>query len=479
MGAGLAVDSSAPRSVGRYILCGEIAAGGMATVHYGRLVGPAGFSRAVAIKRLHPQLARNPEFVAMFLEEARVAAHIVHPNVVPTLDIVASDGELFLVMEYVRGMPLSRLLRKTVERGVPFTPRISASIVAGMLHGLHAAHEVKDDAGSPLHIVHRDVSPQNVLVDVEGVARVVDFGIARTAAGSPTTRDGLVKGKLGYVAPEVIRGERPTRRVDVFAAGVVLWEALAGARLFKADNDATIIAEVLRGHIPPVSELVEGVPRAVDDVIARAAAPNPRARFVTARAMAEALEAALPLASQDEVGGWVARVAGPELRRRSLRVAAIERATVAEVLTRTSEAGEWVAGAEPYLGRYPSRPVARERGDVAGVVTTLAASPRAHRTRRRAARAVAGVIGLSVGVVATVLLRASLGAGDPISSPAGAPPPGVSDAVLASKGAPALPAEAMMSMAVAPAGASASASSQPAPAPPASALPRARPAKAR
>src|SRR4051812_42015962 len=139
-----------PRSIGRYVLYGEIASGGMATVHYGRLVGPAGFSRAVAIKRLHPQLARDPEFVAMFIDEARLAARISHPNVVPTLDVVAVDAELFLVMEYVRGAPLSRLVRAARDRGGRMPAAIVASVAIGMLHGLHAAHEATDETGRRL-----------------------------------------------------------------------------------------------------------------------------------------------------------------------------------------------------------------------------------------------------------------------------------------------------------------------------------------
>src|ERR1035437_3672665 len=152
------------RVVGRYALYGEIASGGMATVHFGRLLGPVGFSRTVAIKRLHPQFAKDPEFVTMFLDEARLASRIRHPNVARTLDVVALEGELFLVMDYVEGEALSRLLRTCRARGTPVPPKVAAAIVCGVLHGLHAAHEAKSERGEPLGIVHRDVSPQNVLV---------------------------------------------------------------------------------------------------------------------------------------------------------------------------------------------------------------------------------------------------------------------------------------------------------------------------
>src|SRR5690349_8197951 len=167
------------RVVGRYALYGKLATGGMATVHFGRLLGPVGFSRTVAIKRLHPEFAKDPEFVAMFLDEARLAARIQHPNVVATLAVVAMAEELFLVMDYVRGESFSRVLRTARRKGLELPEGFIGSVVAGMLHGLHAAHEATDERGEPLQVVHRDVSPQNVLVGVDGVPRVLDFGVAK------------------------------------------------------------------------------------------------------------------------------------------------------------------------------------------------------------------------------------------------------------------------------------------------------------
>src|SRR5215471_9492239 len=164
-----------PRVIGRYALFGEIAAGGMATVHFGRLVGPVGFSRTVAIKRLHAQYAKDPDFVAMFLDEARLASRVQHPNV------VTMPSEVFLVMEYLQGESLSRLIRDARKAGELVPPGHAASIVAGMLHGLHAAHEAKSERREALNIVHRDVSPQNVLVGTDGAARVLDFGVAKAA----------------------------------------------------------------------------------------------------------------------------------------------------------------------------------------------------------------------------------------------------------------------------------------------------------
>src|SRR5437868_956560 len=182
-----------PRMVGRYAIFDEIASGGMATVYLGRLTGSGGFARTVAIKRLHPQFAKDPEFVTMFLDEARLAARIRHPNVVPTLDVVAASGELFHVMEYVQGESLSHLARglKTRSERVPL--RILLRIMNDVLQGLHAAHEARDERGVPLCIVHRDVTPQNVLVGVDGVARLLDFGVAKAAGRAHTTQDGQIK----------------------------------------------------------------------------------------------------------------------------------------------------------------------------------------------------------------------------------------------------------------------------------------------
>jgi serine/threonine protein kinase len=336
----LSPDAPGARTVGRYALSDEIARGGMATVHIGRVVGSAGFARTVAIKRLHPQYARDPDFVAMFVDEARLAARIHHPNVVSTLDVVALEGELFLVMEYIQGESFARLERLARDRGERVAEAIVASVLAGVLHGLHAAHEARGERGEPLGIVHRDVSPQNVMVGVDGVARVLDFGIAKAAGRIQTTRDGQIKGKLAYMPPEQLRGEA-ARTTDVYAAGVVLWEALAGRRLFDAESEGDLVTKVIQGCREPPSAWMEGVAPELDAITMRALNRDPKRRFPTARDMARALEDAVVPVATSKIGDWVAHLAAGTL---------LDRATRVESLEKRSARSEAVATEAPHTG---------------------------------------------------------------------------------------------------------------------------------
>ncbi|MBV9948543.1 MAG: serine/threonine protein kinase [Myxococcales bacterium] len=299
----------------------------MATVHFGRLQGAAGFARSVAVKRLHPQFAKDPDFVAMFVDEARLAARIAHPNVVPTLDVISEDGELLLVMEYVHGAALSRLVRLLADRGERVPAPIAAAILSGVLHGLHAAHEARSETGAPLDIVHRDVSPQNVLVGADGVARLLDFGVAKAAGRWQSTREGQLKGKTAYMAPEQISGGVVSRKTDVYAASVVLWETLTGKRLFRSDNEGNLLKLVLHGEVSPPSATAPGIPPHFDAVVLRGLDRDPDRRFATAREMAVAVEGLGPVAPPSEIGAWVERVAAEELRKRALRLEEIERGT--------------------------------------------------------------------------------------------------------------------------------------------------------
>ncbi len=368
-----AAETSVPRVLGRYLLHGEIASGGMATVHFGRLIGAAGFVRSVAIKRLHPQYAKDPDFVAMFLDEARLAARISHPNVVPTLDIVSQDDELFLIMDYVPGVSLSRLLRALTKRGERMPVRIAAAVVAGVLHGLHAAHEAKSETGERLDIVHRDVSPQNVLVGTDGIARVHDFGVAKAAGRVQSTREGQLKGKLAYMAPEQVTTGVVSQRTDIYAAGVVLWEVLTGRRLFAADNEAKVLALVLDGLVEPPSQLVAGLLEGFDRIVGRALDRDPTARYAKAREMAIEVADVAGVATPTEVAQWVEEVASDELRDRAQRI---------DEMARDASAGSSVPGLSvPRLvtaADAVTAPTAPDRRTQLGAAAEAPQAPAAH-----------------------------------------------------------------------------------------------------
>ncbi len=346
------------RIVGRYVLHDEIASGGMATVRFGRLLGPVGFSRTVAVKCLHPQFAKDPEFAAMFMDEARLAARVRHPNVVPILDVVALDDDLFLVMEFVQGESLSKLLRVIRQRKARVPLRVTASIISGMLEGLHAAHEARSEQGEPLNIVHRDVSPQNVIVGLDGVSRVLDFGVAKAAGRIQSTREGQLKGKLAYMAPEQLRAGQVDRRTDIYASAVVLWECLTGRRLFKADDEIGIFGMVLEGKIDPPSSLVPTLPKGYDEVAMRGLDRDPAKRWQTAQEMAIALEKVAGVASPREVGAWVEQLAKDTLARRAERIAEIESVSSASLTSHVGPVGGAAAMQSDGPGTItnPSRP---------------------------------------------------------------------------------------------------------------------------
>jgi eukaryotic-like serine/threonine-protein kinase len=304
----------ATERIERYELLGELATGGMATVYLGR---PFGFARMVAIKSMHPQLAKDEGFRTMFLDEALLTARIRHANVVPTVDVVSASTRLLLVMEYVEGVPLSVLLREAQKQNAPIEPRLAVAIVEGVLHGLHAAHELRDETGKQLEVIHRDVSPHNILVGVDGVSRLLDFGVAKATTSRALTQTNEIKGKLAYMSPQQISGEPLDRRADVWAAGVVLWEALTSERLFRERSDAELLRSILEGVIDPPSFISDfPIPRELDEVVLKALAKDPARRWPTAEAMAQALADALPPAPREEVSELVRRLAGAELESR-------------------------------------------------------------------------------------------------------------------------------------------------------------------
>lgn len=351
--------SDAPLVLGRYALDEAIASGGMATIYLGHQTGAVEFSRIVAIKRLHPHLSAEPDFVSMFLDEARLAARVRHPNVVETLDVVNEGAETFIVMQYVDGESLAGLLRATREAGQRMPLEVAASIASGLCRGLHAAHEARGPDGAPLGIVHRDVSPQNVLVGADGLARVADFGVALANVRIAQTRAGQVKGKPAYMAPEQLSRDEVTRATDIYAAGVVLWELCAGRRAYDVANEGALFARVMTGSIPQLSDVAPWVPVQLAEVVHRALRRDPGERFASALEMAEALERAITVASPTQVGGFVEAKAAHALAERRRIAARLDRGA-APAPARTVPVAERSAGApalSPALAPAPrSRP---------------------------------------------------------------------------------------------------------------------------
>lgn len=318
------------KRVGRYAVGPTIAGGGMAVVHLGHLVGPGGFSRLVAIKRMHPHLATDADFVSMFLDEARLAARIRHTNVVSVLDVLRDGADVFLIMDYVHGESLSRLLRAAAERGEQIDVDVALAIMVGVLHGLHAAHGTTDESGAKLNVVHRDVSPQNILIGVDGVPRVVDFGIAKATNRLQTTREGQIKGKLSYMSPEQIVEEPIDLRTDLYAASVLLWEMLTGERLFHQADVGATVAAILAGNPVAPSWKRSDVPKEIDDIVLRGLATDPKERFASAREMADALEDTGNVASPSTVGAWVETLVASELAQRARLMEELERSHAGE-----------------------------------------------------------------------------------------------------------------------------------------------------
>jgi serine/threonine-protein kinase len=275
---------------GKYQLVAVAGEGGMATVYKAVQKGAAGFQRTVAIKHIKPEFRALKNYVDMFIEEARVGSELAHPNIVQVHDFVAQQGSYYLVMEWVEGIDLGQFIRRHRELGISVEWPLAVAIGIGTLRGLGAAHERRAPDGSPSPVIHRDVTPHNVLLGVNGVVKLTDFGLARARDRvASMTAPGTVKGKLSYLAPEVSFGKPNTAQSDLFGVGSVLWETLSGERLFDGKSDVEIFKKIRACKVPPIAERRPDIPRSLAAVLDVALAPDPANRFESATAFAHAL----------------------------------------------------------------------------------------------------------------------------------------------------------------------------------------------
>ncbi len=299
-----------PQTAHKYRPIVELGRGGMADVFLAVAQGQAGFNKLVVVKKMRPELGSEPEIAAMFLDEARLAARLNHPNVVQTYEVGQEDEQYFIAMEYLDGQPLNRIRQRNgASQFPPFPLELQIRVLADVLAGLHHAHELTDFNGTPLSVVHRDATPHNVFVTYDGHVKVVDFGIAKAAGASSETRSGVMKGKVAYMPPEQVLCLKLDRRADIFAVGVMLWEAVAGARMWKGLDELAILPSVAEGRIP---DILAAAPSAAPELVRitrRAVAADPRDRHATAAEMQTDLENYLDTldvrSSAREIGKYV------------------------------------------------------------------------------------------------------------------------------------------------------------------------------
>ena len=278
------------RQFGKFQLLKKIATGGMAEIHIAKQRGMEGFEKIVVIKMILPHLANNADFVNMFLDEARIAARLTHPNIVQIYDLGRAAGTYFIAMEYVQGENLRTIAKAARKRGGPVPLEHTVKVASQACEGLHYAHMKTDTSGNPLHIVHRDVSPQNILVSFEGMIKLVDFGIAKAVTQYAETKAGILKGKYSYMSPEQCKGRQIDNRSDVFSMGIVLWELATGVRLYKKSSELMILKEITEGKVTPPREINQQIPAELEAIILKALEKHPDNRFQDGQQMHLALE---------------------------------------------------------------------------------------------------------------------------------------------------------------------------------------------
>jgi eukaryotic-like serine/threonine-protein kinase len=403
--------SAFPERVGKYELLLPLGTGGTATVYLARTRGVAGFEREVALKLVHAHLRADEESRMHLLEEARLAARIRHPNVVPVTEVDADSIGVFLVMDYVEGEALSGLVRLLRDQNHRLPPRLIARIMNDSLAGLHAAHELRDPQGTFIGLVHRDFSPQNILVGIEGVARLADFGVAKAASRTVRTKTGLVKGKVAYMSPEQARGHKVDRRCDVWAAGVVVWELITGRKLYDHEDDVATLLSVVTEEPPRLASVMQGVPPALDEAVAYALTSDVNNRCPSAEAFRCLLESAWDecggMATTAELGAFVRQTVGHKLAER--------RALTSRGRVNPQPVNEGLGQPEPAVSASPlpgrtEAPRAPEDGTKTAISAAVPAAERiaSQRSGRFGRRSVGIAALLSASAVALGALTVSL-----------------------------------------------------------------------
>lgn len=407
-----------PAMLGRYEIVERLAAGGMGEVFIGRFVGPGGFVKPVAVKRIHPHLASDETFIQMLLDEARVASAIQHPNIVATLDVGCEDGQHYVAIQYVSGNPLSRLIREMKGRGDTLPPWLVAWIGAGVASALHAAHEARSLEGSPLGIVHRDVSPANVILSDAGHPMLLDFGVAKAAQKMHQTEHGQLKGKLPYMAPEVFHGAEVDRTIDVYSLGVMLYESLTGVSPFSRSNDVETIMALQQGTVGAPGTLASGIDERLESVVLTAMAHDRAARFRGADEVERELRqwARSVGASHDAAAAaaWIAEVVPTRLHAR--------RELLARVGSSSSTPRVVVAPARELASSEADAETATEAGPtIPGVTRAMVRE----RPPRGASRATGALAALAAAAATSVLVVGAVWAMRQSASPVPAPTLGV------------------------------------------------------
>jgi eukaryotic-like serine/threonine-protein kinase len=300
----------------RYRIVEKIDAGGMAEIYRGEAVSIEGFARVVAIKRILPSMCTDQKFVSMFLDEARLSMQLTHANIVQIFDIGKADDTYFVVMELIEGANLRRLMQKCSDRGAAFPLPLACYVTMEMCRGLAYAHEKNGADNQPLGIVHRDVSPPNVLVSNQGEVKLTDFGLAKAASHATNTDAGVIKGKFAYLSPEVVAGKEVDARADIYSAGIMIWEMLCGRKLFAGKTDMDTVELVRKGDIPKLGRLRPEVDDELERIVQKALARNPKRRYQTARALEQALAGYLfkhnLLVTANDLANWMREIGDGE-----------------------------------------------------------------------------------------------------------------------------------------------------------------------